>query len=676
MRRFKKLNSMKTKMVLLLGSIILLVSVGMGLMSYYISSHALVINVKQMLPVMAEQSSLLIEGSISESFKLLDMIQYSNKDSSLTEEQKFSKLKIQEVKGKYLLLGIADLNGKLITADEKEINISDMDVYQKALKGEQAVSEPIKDTFGISGLSDSSMVIVYANPTKVGGKVESVLVAVKSGNEFSTIVNDISFGKTGRAFMINGLGEMIAHNNLSLVYDKTNYILKAENDKSFRQMADMLDLMIKGNNGTGEYTYNGVKNYAGYAPIGSTGWSIAIVGESSDILSGLNKLESTSKILAVLFLLGGVIAVFFITDSITKGLILNVKTIGIMANGDLTERVLDKYRKKKDEVGILANSLSKMQSFIRDMIINIKNSSSDIDSQSENLFTISKTVTDATDNVTVAIQDVAKGASEQAEELCNILNRLNHFSTELGNVAQLINNIDKNTSGISIMAEDSNTNMRFLVESWHVINDSFKDFMFKIMDLSKNINKVNEIANFINDIADQTNLLSLNATIEAARAGESGRGFTVVANNIRNLADQTKTLSININTIINGVIIEAENMVGNTKSMDKELSNQIMVLNTTLDSFETMIKAFHGMSPEIESVNASTYELDYEKNLIIEKIEGIAAIAEQVSASSEEIAASAEEMNTSMDDITSAAQTLTVMTKEMQMQVNQFKISE
>lgn len=673
MRIKTNIHSIKTRMILLLGTIILVVSAGMGLISYYISSSALIGNLNQMLPEIAKESALLIERNIASNFDLIDGIIYNLKDSSLTEDQKFSKLKTQETRGKYLLLGIADTHGKFVTSNKKEINILELSSYQKALTGESTVNEPMQDPFGITGISENTLVVIYTTPIKVGGKVESVLVAVKSGNEFSALIDDITFGKTGRAFMINEVGDIIAHNNLSLVYDKTNYITEAENTKSYLQLATMLVLMRDGNMGTGEYIDNGAKMYAGYAPIGSTGWSIAIAGDSNDFLSGLNNLGSSSTLFTIIFLLLGVCAVFFITDSITKGLSVIVKSISLMADGDLSKEVDEKYKQKKDEIGILANALSKMQSFIREMIDNMKNSSSNIDDQSENLFTISKTVTVATDNVTTAIQDVARGAGEQAEELITMLNSLNNFSDELDRVVHLSNNISQKTSSMSSMAEESNHNMSFLINSSYVIHNSFQDFKGKITELGENIKKVNEIANYINGIAEQTNLLSLNAAIEAARAGVAGRGFTVVAEHVRNLSDQTKKLSININSIINGVCSETEQMIGTSMSLDEKMNHQIEVLNRTIIAFEKMMTAFNNIAPEINGVNSSVYELYGEKNLIIQKIEGVASIAEQVSASSEEIAASAEEMSASMEEITSSAQILTVMTQNMQEQGERFR---
>ncbi len=676
MKILTNIRSIKTKMILLLSIIILVVNVGMGWMSYYISSNALIGNLNQILPEMAKESALLIEGNMKSNFDLLDALAYNLKDKNLTQEQKLAKLKLQKTKGNYLLLGIADKSGNLVLSDDKTINIKDLTVYQKALSGEQSVSEPSQDMIGISGISKDTLVVTYAMPIKVGGKVESILIAVRSGNEFSNLVNNISFGKTGKAFMVNEDGAMIAHENLSLVNDKVNYINEANHDKSFKQLAKMLELMKSGKSGSGEYSYYGVKKNAGYAPVGTTGWSIALSGESSDMLSGLKKLSTSAIIFTLLFVNIGIFAVFFVTRSMTNGLKVIVNHITSMAKGDLTHQIPQKVSSKKDEIGVLAESLSQMQTFTGEMIYSIKNSSTSIDNQSENLLAVSKSMTVAADHVTSAIQDIAKGAGEQAEELSVMLGSLDHFSVELGEVVQLLDNIGQKTNMISDLAEDSSHNMKSLVNSSGVIVGSFEDFKSKTMSLGESVKKVNEIASFINSIAEQTNLLSLNATIEAARAGEAGRGFAVVADHIRNFAEQNRTLSVNINSIISGVGKETEQMVSTTHTLGKELNQQIKVLNDTIRSFESMIEAFQRIAPEIDVVNTSVYELEEEKNQIIEKIEGVASIAEEVSASSQEIAAAAQEMSASMEDIASSAQVLNLGTGDMQEQVKRFVIHE
>jgi len=76
----------------------------------------------------------------------------------------------------------------------------------------------------------------------------------------------------------------------------------------------------------------------------------------------------------------------------------------------------------------------------------------------------------------------------------------------------------------------------------------------KTMDeLQRSVGEISRILSVIEEVANQTNLLSLNAAIIAAQAGEHGAGFTVVSEEIRQLAERTRGSTKEIATIIKAV---------------------------------------------------------------------------------------------------------------------------
>jgi methyl-accepting chemotaxis protein len=68
--------------------------------------------------------------------------------------------------------------------------------------------------------------------------------------------------------------------------------------------------------------------------------------------------------------------------------------------------------------------------------------------------------------------------------------------------------------------------------------------------LSDEAQSVGDVIATVNDLAEQSNLLSVNASIEAAKAGEAGKGFAVVAQEVKNLATQSKQAVGQVRTVL------------------------------------------------------------------------------------------------------------------------------
>ncbi len=169
-----------------------------------------------------------------------------------------------------------------------------------------------------------------------------------------------------------------------------------------------------------------------------------------------------------------------------------------------------------------------------------------------------------------------------------------------------------------------------------------QDKMSQMMEAVQKIQETSEqvvgIIQTIEEIADQTNLLSLNASIEAARAGEAGRGFAVVADEIGKLAlESSKAASMTRNLI--GVSMEEINK-GNIIADD--VMSSLVDAVTAVDKVNEMIKKTAESAAD-QARNVEQIRIGVEE--ISQGVQDSSAIAEESSATSEELASQAALLN-------------------------------
>ncbi len=669
-KKLFKFKNIKNELMALFIPLIVIICIGIALISMFISKKAVVTTINTTLPEVAEQATTSVESSINTQLKVMELLaeneKLKNEDTPL--EEKLAILSAEAKRSGHLKMTFVDVKGNSTTTLGEKASFVDRDYFKKAISGKSSVSDPVVSKV------DGHLVVVYCVPIKNNGNVVGAITSVRSGDELSKYTNNVKFGKSGQAFMIKNDGTVIAHNNKDLVLKQDNDFENIKKDATLKSIVEIEKKMVAGESGAGEYAYKGNTKYAGYAPIKNTGWSIAIVVDSNEILSQINTLRISIAIASVIFIILGGIVVMLVSASITKPVKASMDFLKNIAEGDLTLEVSEELLHRQDELGQMGKSIDVMRNSIVNMLEDIKVSSVNIDSQAEKLTSASEEVACSSENVSIAINDVAKGTVGQAEDLVDITNILQNFSDKLKDMVSIISDVNLGTNNIKTMADCSNKDMSNVVKSVNNVNEAFKNLISKIESVGANVTKINEITNLINSISEKTNLLALNAAIEAARAGESGRGFSVVADEIRKLAEQSQESSVNISNLISEISKDTSVMVNTTDVMKDELKNQESNIYTAIKSFETITEAVDVITPKMASTNASVENLNNSKENILTKIETSSAIAEETSASSEEIAASTEEMNRSTEEISKSSQLLNDMSKKMMDNVNRFKL--
>ena len=134
---------------------------------------------------------------------------------------------------------------------------------------------------------------------------------------------------------------------------------------------------------------------------------------------------------------------------------------------------------------------------------------------------------------------------------------------------------------------------------------------------AKEVEKINLLAGQIQEIADQTNLLSLNASIEAAKAGESGRGFAVVADEIAKLANQSTESSSDILTIAKQVNESVEVLTGSIVRILEFVEKNVV------EDYNSFIKSSDEYSSATEEIEAFMQHVNNEIETVRDDIEMI-----------------------------------------------------
>ena len=361
----------------------------------------------------------------------------------------------------------------------------------------------------------------------------------------------------------------------------------------------------------------------------------------------------------------------FIVKAITKV----IGHLDEVADGELDFKISEKLLQRSDEIGNIARSVHTLIGGLASIVVNIHHSTGELAEFKDDFQKKFETINNSISNVNVAVDEIANGATSQADETQKVNSQINDMGDAITKTSQNVDSLTQSTEQMKEHNEQLDTTIQELME----ISDRNKESLAAVYNQTNETNQsvmhIGNAVDMITDIAGQTNLLSLNASIEAARAGEYGKGFAVVADQIRQLADQSANTAKEIGEIVAELIENSNTSVETMGVVRQEMTGQYEKLNTTKDIFEQLNEEVNNVVTAIESISTEVESLDKLKGEVLGSAESLAAIAQENAASTEETSASMVELGEIVNDCNTKTQQLVDIADSMEENVHKFHVA-
>ncbi len=617
--------------------------------------------------------------------------------------------------GIYESMFVAGPDGKtLYTTDGKQFNLDDRVYFQRAIKGEMNVSDPVVSK------ATGNIVLPVAAPVISNGQIVGVVGGMIPTTLFQSILETTRRGQTGEAYLINQNRYFITPARFTEQLKQAGLIKERA---ELELQADTLAArqVVAGQEGMAEYLdYRGQQVLGAYYPLKNVSWGLIVEQDSAEAFADIIAMRTTVMVGVGVTAVVVAFLAFLIARGIANPVRRMTEVARSLAQGDIEQEV-SYYG--QDEVGELAGSLRQVITYQRAMaamanriadgdlavtvspqsardglgqafsrmvtslvnsVTKVAQNAGQLRTASEQLALAAQQAGQATSQIALTIQHIASGASQQAVSVAETTGMVGQMRLVINGVAQaseeqaqavaqvvtITTNIKEAirqvTGNAQVVTHDSAKTTEVARSGKHTVEETVKGMELikarvevstaRVQEMRQRSSQIGGILETIEDIADQTNLLALNAAIEAARAGEHGKGFAVVAHEVRKLAERASAATKEIGGLIYGVEQSAAEAVAAMAAGADEVEAGVKRANQASEALVNILQAAEAVRQQAEAALQAAQHMNQAAAELMTATDNVGQVAQQNIASTEEMTTGADEVMGAMENVASISQ--------------------
>ena len=407
-----------------------------------------------------------------------------------------------------------------------------------------------------------------------------------------------------------------------------------------------------------------------YEKIGRSGIMLCSMVPQSVIVAQANSIRVLTIVMVVISCIIAMIVGTLISKGFSKSINLSIKELAKVSKGDLT---VELRTNRRDEFALLYGSCNDMLANIRGLIMEVESVYDALSVSLNKVNTSSTTFSETTKDIQTSVHEIETGVGEQTESATDCLNEMDSLFTKINVVNDNTNEIGSIAASTQVAINSGLTSMDNLNAKTKSTTDITDSVIQTIKELSVHSKNIGQIVNSINDIAEETNLLSLNASIEAARAGAAGKGFSVVATQIRKLADQCLASAGKISNIVTEITETTKEAVNTAQTAEEIVDEQVEAVAATARSFQTLKQRIEKLSEYLESIQSSSKDMEASGSSTLNSMENISAILEETLASVTSVANVTDKQSEALTSLDDASSQLMVRAERLGDAISKFK---